>query len=196
MQDQKFLDHRINSPVHMLKSALRNLNCDVKTVEPNSSLTLDRLFSHQPHLHITDQQLGSAGTRSREQAEVAKQEALQTISEIPVSQPLIFTDGSAMPNPGPCGAAAICYLEGTASLPITLTEPVSQHSTSYHGELAAINLAVNLCASRATQKPCDAIHIFSDCQSAMLSIASADINQSHQSLIDNIQSAISDITEV
>lgn len=137
--------------------------------------------------------LGSSRDRSSEQASIAKKVAEEAIGNIPPRQPIVFTDGSANPNPGPCGAAAICYAEGINSIPITISSPVAHHSTSYHGELEAIRLAVDFCKSRSAHHNFNTLHLFSDCQAAMLSLSSGKIHQAHQSTIDNIQATISEL---
>ena len=83
----------------------------------------------------------------------------------------IFTDGSALGNPGPSGASAIIYSDGLMHEPVKLSIPISCWSTSYHGELAAISEAAKymreLCTAREPAQRPTAIHIFSDCQSAL-----------------------------
>ena len=69
----------------------------------------------------------------------------------------------------------------------------SRLSTSYHGELASIQLAINYCRSRSSHIKTKAVHIFTDCQAAMHSLATSNILQSHQGLIDSIRSDISDL---
>ena len=54
----------------------------------------------------------------------------------------MYTDGSALGNPGPTGAGAAIYLNGAPQDPITACRPVSSCSTSYHGELQAIDLVI------------------------------------------------------
>ena len=97
-----------------------------------------------------------------------------------MNEPVVFTDGSANPNPGPCGAAALFYVEGISSMPSTSSYFVSRLSTSYrpNDELAAIQLAINYCRSRSSHKK-KAVHIFTDCQAAILSLATSNILQSH-----------------
>ena len=79
---------------------------------------------------------------------------------------MIYTDGSALGNPGPCGSAAIFYFKGTSVDYTYLEEPVSSVSTSYHGEMTAIDIAVTETAKNLHQ--CSrSIHILSDCTSAI-----------------------------
>ena len=73
---------------------------------------------------------------------LAKQMTAEFISSLPSSTLLAFTDGPALGNPGPCGTSAIIYIDSIHHQPLKFQEPVSSHSTSYHGELAAIRLAL------------------------------------------------------
>ena len=195
LEDSQFLDHKINSPIHMLKSALRHIKLDFQSVEPFSTLTMSRLMNTPPTLHITDQNFGSSNNRSQQQAQLAREFALDLLARVPVNDPIIFTDGSAIPNPGPSGAAAVCYPKGISSQPTVLSEPASHASTSYHGELFAIKLAIEFCISRLDLHNFRAVHIFSDCQSAMLSVSSSEIHVSHQALIDSIRTSITNLAK-
>ena len=69
-------------------------------------------------------------------------------------------------NPGPCGSAAIFYFKGTSADFTFLEEPLSSVSTSYHGEITAIDIAVTETAKNLHQ--CSrSIHIVSDCTSVI-----------------------------
>ena len=86
-------------------------------------------------------QLGNSNTRTDEQANKAKTVAAEYINNINKSSLICFTDGSALGNPGPCGAGAAIYVDTTLGAPVLLKRPVAKKSISYHGELAAIDLA-------------------------------------------------------
>ena len=55
---------------------------------------------------------------------------------------IIFTDGSALSNPGPAGAGVVIKNKVPKSTPVKLAKAVKQMSTSYEGEIEAIKLAV------------------------------------------------------
>ena len=55
---------------------------------------------------------------------------------------LVFTDGSALGNPGPTGAGAVVYLKRYQSMPIPLKKSVSPMSNNYTGELVDIQIAL------------------------------------------------------
>ena len=54
---------------------------------------------------------------------------------------VIFTDGSCMGNPGPCGAAACLFVPGTSDQ-VSLKQPVSSMGSILPGELVAIKIAL------------------------------------------------------
>ena len=60
------------------------------------------------------------------------------LQKILPSEVIAFTDGSALGNPGPCGAAAV-FFYGHMDL-IKLRIPVSSKSSSYHAEVHGILL--------------------------------------------------------
>ena len=78
---------------------------------------------------------------------------------------------------------------------MTLAQPVSPCSTSYHRELVALQLALDFCSNRIKQCPRSEVHLFCDCQAAMLAVASPEVHQSHQILIDQIQSTVSGLKQ-
>ena len=71
-----------------------------------------------PEIYISNNKFGSAGNRTQEQMKKGLEDAKKRIGEVPAGQPIIFTDGSALGNPGPCGASAI----GSVHSKMTLLE--------------------------------------------------------------------------
>ena len=51
---------------------------------------------------------------------------------------LLFTDGSALGNPGPTCAGAVAYVDGYNCSPVLLKKGVSPLSNNYPGELVGI----------------------------------------------------------
>ena len=180
------------SPLHIFKittSRLPDKDCIYK-VEEESGESLERLTQQcaKQLEHTAD--LGSAGTRTKAQTDKAKATAEEFIGSIPADASIFFTDGSALGNPGPCGAAAIFYQQGIKSAPVTLKQPVAKFSTSYHSELVAILLAVRFLLDSRAYNHCKSTYILSDCQAAIASVCSTEIHKSHQTLIDEIRRAI------
>ena len=74
-------------------------------------------------------------TKSRQEENV--REMLHNSDERDI---LVFTDGSALGNPGPTGAGAVVYLNGYQSVPVLLKKSVSPMSNNYTGELVGIHI--------------------------------------------------------
>lgn len=108
--------------------------------------------------------LGSAGKRSAAQKKAAKDYGDRLVASIPPSSLVAFTDGSANPNPGPCGAGAFVY--GNV-LPYWDTERTAAlgPGTNNLGELWAVGLALQA-ASLALARPhtYTQFYIFTDSQ--------------------------------
>ncbi len=131
--------------------------------------------------------MGSAGTKTAEQKTIAQAHADNLLRAIPDRTPIIFTDGSALGNPGACGAAAVCNPTGLSDQPIILNKPLSSRSTSYHGGLFALKLAVEFCIDWRKTYNYMEVHILSDCQSAISSVTSSDLHRSYLDVIDDIR---------
>ncbi len=184
------LNHRVLSPIHILKSALRQADFDedlFQRVEPAHVMSLSRLKSDIPAIHWGPENVGSSKTWTATLAAAARAHTQLILENICIGQPIIFTEGSALGNPGACGAAAVCFPEGLISEPVVCNLSVSKCSTSYHGELCAIRLATAFSVSYSDTHLIMQIHIFSDCKSAIASSASLDQHICHQNVIDNIQ---------
>ncbi len=176
------LNHRVLSPIHILKSAMRQGDFDkdlFQRVEPAPVMLLSRLKSDIPAIHWGPENLGSSKTQTTTQAAATRAHTQSTLEDIPIGQPIIFTDGSALSIPGPCEAAAVCFPEGLISEPVVCDLSVSKCSTSYHGELCAIRLATTFSVSYSDTHLTRQIHIFSDCKSALASSASLDLHICH-----------------
>ncbi len=98
---------------------------------------------------------------------------------------IAFTDGSALGNPGPCGASAIIINKEIE--PTTLRRPIAVRGSSYQGELVGILLALECFQTMMAKK---AIHIFCDCQSAIDSLTTSKTQATYQQIIDGIQKLI------
>ncbi len=137
--------------------------------------------------------MDSAGTRTVEQKTIARAHADNLLQAIPDRTPIIFTDGSALGNPGACGAAAVCYPTGMSNQHLILNKPLSSRNTSYHGELFALKLAVEFCIDWNKTHNCREVHILSDCQLVISCVTSSDLHRSHQDIIDDIRRGVQDM---
>ena len=108
-----------------------------------------RVNLHMSHIHQW-QDMGSSHTRSAAQTELAAKSVRDHLNSLPQTTLSIFTGGSALGNPGPCGGVAVIYLHGISNDPVCLNHPVAKRSTSYHGEVEAIDLALEYTANSIT----------------------------------------------
>ncbi len=69
----------------------------------NFTLNNKRLKSNIPAIQWGPENLGSSKTQTTTQAAVARAHTQSTLEDIPIGQPIIFMDGSALGNPDPCG---------------------------------------------------------------------------------------------
>ena len=111
---------------------------------------------------------------------------VQTLSGFAEDEVLAFTDGNALGNPGPCGASAVIYLKGLKSSPVILTKSVALVGTSYLGELEGISIATEFINHTAINLK--SLSIFVDCSSAISSASQCRQQDSHQDVINSIQS--------
>ena len=157
----------------------------MKDIEPLPVDSMDRILQFtRPIVHPLPKINKAKRNWTPEDTQKAKthtQDALKRYS----SQYIAFTDGSALGNPGPCGAAAIILNEDKE--PHELHQPVAKRGSSYLGELKGVELALTHFLSLETQKQ---IHIFCDCLSAIESVASCRIQKTYQPIVDSIQSLI------
>ena len=85
------------------------------------------------------------------------------IKDGPEESILCFTDGSCIPNPGPCGAGAVLYIPGEED--ILIQKPVTVHGSILLAELVAILVVLeHLITSSSRIK---SLRLFSDSQTAL-----------------------------
>ena len=88
--------------------------------------------------------LGSASKRTRAQREEARRRATAAINAAEESRSIVvFTDGSARPNPGPAGAG-VYMLTASERAPLVEAFAALGHATNNVGELWAIGLALQI----------------------------------------------------
>ncbi len=94
------------SPIHILKSALRQADFDedlFQRVEPAPVMSLSRLKSDIPAIHWGPENVGLSKTRTTTQAAAARAHTQSTLEDISIGQPIIFTDGWDLGNQAPAG---------------------------------------------------------------------------------------------
>jgi ribonuclease HI len=94
---------------------------------------------------------GNASTRSDQQKAIAFSDASKLIASLPDNAILVFTDGSALGNPGPAGAGAFITVRSSPHSDYRLLHPLG-HSTNNAGELWAIGMALSFIKDRPRLK--------------------------------------------
>jgi ribonuclease HI len=139
--------------------------------------------------------LGNASTRSADQAAAAHAAAATLLRSLPPEAVICYTDGSALNNPGPCGAAAVVHfpdmpgdslLEESASLGL---------GTNQIGELFAIHLAADILAQKATP-PEAPIHILTDSQYVVGLFAGGWQSEAHRTLVGTLKERLAHWTNI
>ncbi len=158
--------------------------------EPSTLVSFSSQITTQP---ITDKALGSSSSRTQEQILLARSATSAHLGQLPASTLIIFTDGSALKNPGPCGASAVVYTHGLCMQPTVLQRPVSNHSTSYHAELVAIYLALEYSSVLIqSHSHFDTVSIHTDCQSVIATLLNGCPNGYH-STVQEIHTYVKDL---
>ena len=102
--------------------------------------------------------------------DIQEENMRELLQQITQEEIVIFTDGSALGNPGPTGAGAVVYLNGYQSVPVLLKKGVSPMSTNFTGDLVGIQKALEFISDLNGSREKDrTIHNFTDCQAAIIS---------------------------
>ena len=81
---------------------------------------------------------------------------------------MIFTDGSALGNPGPTGSGVVIKKNGPESTEIKIAHAVTKMDTSYQGELQAIRIETTYAKENSIST--ENLQIFVDSQAAIQAI--------------------------
>jgi ribonuclease HI len=191
LRNATFMDHKILTSLHKFTMASKNLAKDLDKVEPIIHFSIEHLINANPTaVNLTDfDKFGSSNSRSDVQKEAALTTAIQYLNATSTDI-VAFTDGSALGNPGPCGAGAAIYWNGISGQPTHHTKAVSKNSSSYHGELQAILLALDAVAGRGPTVHDRKVHIITDCQSAVHAIAKCHVNQNHGFVLNKVKTLV------
>ncbi len=164
------------SPAKLMKSASRDISrkLDLSSVDPEPSYDpnhMNRIVIKSSSIESW-RDIGSSNNRTGQQVRLALESVSQHIQQLPSDCLPVFTDGSSLTNPGPSGSAAIVFTSGMTHQPTTLKQPVSRCSTSFHAEVAAVELALNFVATYVptAPKPVRSVMIYTDCQAALNTI--------------------------
>jgi ribonuclease HI len=177
------------TPADKIRMALRSFAKDlnISAIEPESSIGKMSDSFIQRNLFAW-KNLGNAKNRTEEQEHLLKLKTSEFLASISPDDIICFTDGSVTNQDekglGACGAGCIIYNHGLTSDPIIISAPISSKSTAYHGEIAAIDIALNFCKNLYGRK----IFILSDCQSAIESVSNNITPDSYATLLNSIKS--------
>ena len=158
-------------------SPFGKMNIQIADMTSNTGISLHSLekeFTYMDSLQPTKrppeywQNLGSSKSRTAEQEKLSREVIGEVIDGCDAETAVVFTDGSCLGNPGPCGAGACLSIPGSSEL-IMLKQPVSSRGSILLGELVAIKIALQFIHRNKTQggTGIKKAHVFSDSQSAV-----------------------------
>ena len=107
---------------------------------------------------------------------------------------LLFTDGSALGNPGPTGAGAVAYVDGYKCSPVLLKKGVSPLSNNYTGELVGIQIGLEF-LSELDYVQNRSIHILTDCQPAIKTALGNQLPKNKIDIVFDIKNSLGKIQE-
>ena len=198
--DETFTDHKIITPLHLMENAHKRLGIQYNNIgNPNTHRSTRHFLQLLPPSQIEcprvektteifykrikadkigGHDLGNSKNRNaaqQKQAKIAAQNYIRSTNQDIIA----FTDGSALNNPGPCGAGVLIHWNGINSQPTKSFKPVSSKSSSYHGELEAIDLALEIILEKEPDIINNNIHLLSNCQSAIYAVTSPTIGKNY-----------------
>ena len=189
-----------SSPCHYLNNILKPLTLALTNKYKNYDLEPEPILTKAspwtlPKLtvHNLDLSLGNSRNRTDEQKLQGQQIIYDQINTCSNTEFLGFTDGSALNNPGPAGAAAVILKSGPNSPSITIGESLS-HTDSFEAELKAILLFSIFCLKTITQYH-TAIKIFIDCRAAIHSISATEASTNYHTLTNQIRETLFQIQD-
>ena len=137
-----------SNPAKLMKQAIRETErkINLEKLDPEPSYSEDRAVIVLQKRYLDKwKDLGSSKSRTSAQKLLTSKSIQEHLSGIRESTLAIFTDGSALRNPGPCGCSAIIFINGLSNDAVTISRPVSRQSTSFYGEVAAFDLVSSQC---------------------------------------------------
>ena len=156
------------SPFGVIDSQLQdmetNTGISIINVEPEFSF-LEGLCPSKSKPEYWNR-LGSSKSRNVTQQEESKVIIQSLVEMSNYNNLIVFTDGSCLGNPGPCGSGA-CIFVPNETEPVMLKRPVTNRGSILLGELIAILMALEFAQSEHKKRQIHGITIFSDSQSAV-----------------------------
>ena len=137
--------------------------------------------------------IGNSRTRTMQQALSAKLTVIKYLQNMLPTAVIAFTDGSALGNPGPCGAGAVLFHGHMSVDPIKLKIPVSSKSSSYHAEVHGILLVLQYITAYCKKHSITKIHLFCDCRSAVQVICNPSLCGNFQDILWSIRQLVDEL---
>ena len=195
INDAEFMNHRVITTLHKFKRIQRQLPgyLDLNKVEPLLTDSIEDCMAHKIELvDYMPASFGSSNNRTTLQAKAALNAAQRYLAGTK-GDIVAFTDGSALKNPGPCGAGTAIYWKGICGQPTLHKRSVSSRSSSYNGELQAIDLALQQILKKTPPLRGNKIHIITDCQSALQSVVKGDKTKNFGWIINSINNSVKEL---
>ena len=182
------------SPFGVIDSQLQdmetNTGISIINVEPEFSF-LEGLCPSKSKPEYWNR-LGSSKSRNVTQQEESKVIIQSLVEMSNYNNLIVFTDGSCLGNPGPCGSGA-CIFVPNETEPVMLKRPVTNRGSILLGELIAIFMALEFAQSEHKKRQIHGITIFSDRQSAVGILTLGWAATSHKKAVEDIKLLISDL---
>ncbi|XP_066264656.1 uncharacterized protein [Branchiostoma lanceolatum] len=159
------------SPLHLLQTRLNELKGEMDETTVDKEPYFDARLPPFTMGSITG--TFAATTNTTEGKDKAREDILDTLQHISNSKEpttVIFTDGSALGNPGPTGCAAVIYERWGVTEPFAVRKPVAAKSNNYEGELEGLHLAIDTISRRQSTTTNLKVLILCDCKAAIDSV--------------------------
>ncbi|MEW8545066.1 MAG: reverse transcriptase domain-containing protein, partial [Candidatus Thiodiazotropha sp.] len=138
-QDSGMWNEKFVSPVGLAVSQInemkRSTGTGIEFIQPEPDYR-DGAFVRCIERPSYWSQLGSSKNRTSVQEEMGREIIQKLVEDVSEECILCFTDGSCIPNPGPCGAGAVIYTPN--EMDIHIKKPVAAHGSILLAELVAI----------------------------------------------------------
>ncbi|KAI8482166.1 hypothetical protein Bbelb_400540 [Branchiostoma belcheri] len=177
------------SPLHLLHTRLNELKGEIEDGTVDKEPYCDARLPPFTMGNITG--TFTAKTNTTVGKDRARQEILATLQDIATNtEPttVIFTDGSALSNPGPTGCAAVIYERWGTTDPYAVRKPVAAKSNNYEGELEGLHLAIDTIIRRPTTA--NKLLLLCDCKAAIETVTGVQQVEAYNSLVHTIRNKL------
>ena len=164
-------------------------------LEPEPSITTISIqYDPKITIHNMGLNIGLSHSRSTAQQELGRNTILNQLNQCGDNDYLLFTDGSALSNPGPTGSAVNVMKNGPNSAPTIIGEPISSCSDNFHGEINAVDIASHHALTTITPYH-TSLRFFIDCHTAISAITTTTVPSNHHTIINKIKQNLAQIQQ-